>query len=165
MDEDSNAMFPGIISSIGQIGPKSTNLVAEPAQVMVLVPGTRAKEAENSLASLKMYIYIFVFFIFVVLLGIGFYYYKKRPKYEGRELPGAYEKPITKVAFKAPPKETTEVLYTKIYEEPLNPTMITYDDIVDVVGEIPVWSINDDVAPIENDEKVSENSADSILNL
>jgi hypothetical protein len=165
MDEESTEMFPGILSSMGQVGPKSSNLVAEPAQVMVLVPGTRAKQAESSLASLKMYIYLFAFFVLMVLIAIAYYYYRKKPKYEGRELPGAYEPKIKvpELAKQEPiPERLDDLVNDVVVDDVVDNVYDAFnnDDIVDVYGEIPVWSTNDDIAPIENDEKVSENSAE-----
>ena len=175
---DQNAMFPGIINSISENGPKSSNLVAEPAQVMVLVPGTRAKEAENSLAKLKTYIYLFCFIVLLIFVCIFMYYfYRRKSRYEGRELPGAYETNLTsvdkieKIDEPFRPERTEKLDRPDRPERPERPNVtqekITVEsfiqpveDIIDITGEIPTWNLSDDVAPIENDEKVSENSAE-----
>ena len=164
-------MFSGIFTAGQQTeGPKSSNLIAEPAQVMVLVPGTRAQKAENSLANLKNYIIGFGFLFLVILIVVGLYlFFKRRTKYEARALPGPISssnslKASDKLHAKSsatPQQEQSNSILSNLSTEPLDlgniGTSGPKDDIIKISGKLPIWNITDDTV-LPEEPKVSENS-------
>ena len=129
--------------------PKDANLIAEPAQVVVMVPGTRAKTAEGALANLKNVI-VCAFLVFIMGL-LMFLYYKlqgSKAKYEGQILPGIrpesnmpeiplpiFEKPVAaSPAAPAAPAATPAALEMPQRHE---------EDIIHIVGDIPTWAEDD----------------------
>ena len=166
-------MFSGIFTAGQQNeGPKSSNLIAEPAQVMVLVPGSRAQKAENSLASLKNYLVGFAFLFFIVIVLVGLYlFFKRRTKYEARALPGPV-KESQKNTFNADHKanvsslnindEQSNSVLSNLSAEPLGPLgplgpAGPKDDIIKISGKLPIWNLTDDTV-LPEEPKVSENS-------
>lgn len=177
-------MFKGIFSTLNaqSLGPKSSALIstvqtsqltaanqamnsqipagmiAEPAQVMVLVPGTRAQQAETKLASFKFYAYVIAFALLAVGLSVVYFFFWRRPVYEGRELPGAVKsirsktKSVIETSVKPEAKEEYPDKFTLKQEKPYLKDL--QEDIVPVIGPLPTWSSEDTV---ELETKVSEN--------
>ena len=153
-------MFSGIFTAGQQIeGPKSSNLIAEPAQVMVLVPGARAQKAESSLATLKSYIIGFGFIFILVFVLFGAYMlFKRRTKYEARSLPGPIaEKKNVLPNVVMPENEQTNIQATTSSLKQATLKRQDEDDIIIISGKLPIWSITEDTVQPE-EPKVSENS-------
>lgn len=127
-------------------------MTAEPAQVMVYVPNTRALAAESSLSSLKWAI---VFVLIVMSFCLYAYFYvrhrRKEAKYEGTTLPS--------VTIDLPP--VAPVATTALVEAVKAPEPQFSEDVVSVTGPIPIWTVNED-DPVE--ARVDENS-NTILDL
>lgn len=153
-------------------------MIAEPAQVMVMVPGTRTAQAESRLATLRSYIFSFILVaVGLLVFGLCYYFIKKR-NYEGRELPGAikglYAKPLKQKisnsndsrlptalannnhvqALKKPEETKEEVELNAL--PPLTSSLVQ-EDIVQVYGILPIWTNSDIVSEVV-ETKVSENN-------
>jgi hypothetical protein len=143
------------------------NLVAEPAQVMVLVP--KQREAVTELKLLKQKLYLFA--LIVVLLFAVYVWYKLKRWWNGPSvpeqvhvLPGPHTFHVKEIATE-PVKEfvTQERSYEpkesiRVHESIPNVRLPSKDDIVEVHGPIPVWSWPEDV-PTDNETKVSDTTA------
>ena len=132
------------ISPEGSIGPKSS-MIAENAQVVVMVPGGRAEKAESALSKIKTNIAIVTVMFFCVLLAVIVFMFlkfmQKRPVYEGKTLPSAHQ-------------EKVEVEKAVELVKPQKSKKITIEEnIIHVVGPIPTWA---DVDSDKNEPRVSE---------
>jgi hypothetical protein len=159
-----NAMFSGFANVAL---PKDANLIAEPAQVVVMVPGTRAKTAEGALANLKNVI-ICAFLVFILGLLLFLYYKVQGSKrnYEGQVLPGIAPLDSPTIALgplkptQEPPKDlTTSKPVYDIIEKPAPPE----EDIVHIMGDIPTWAEDD--ASDEIDKKITDTDETIIAKL
>ena len=142
-------------------GPQGANMIAEPAQLVVLVPGT--KTGEQLLSKVKAYAMI----ASMVLLGLFILFVatswrsRKKPAsdYAGTTLPGAF---VT--AGEAPVAEAP-VVKAPVVKEPVSKMAPTapqmpepeQEDIVRVTGIIPVWNLSDAVEPEQDEKRVTEN--------
>ena len=160
-------------------------LIAEKGQVMVIVPGERAKKAETSLAALQStLVWAFVAFLIIVVAYIYFFWFKKPVEYQGRALPaiGTIDdadapKPGTAQTGSAhlgsPKKTMVKQESRKIqldnfvqknhYEDSDEvPSAPSQDDIIRVVPPFPVYSNYDHEEVPDNEKKVSDTDADII---
>ena len=149
----------------------NSGLIAEPAKVMVLVPGTRAEKAESALAKLKSYINIFIGLFILILCAVAYFIFKKKPKaeYVGTSLPGFDSKNVpdlSKVQKGAPKKAPQTAPLTaplpapqmeRAIEGPPKIVRLDHDDIVKVEGPLPISSEDEKHDQTEN--RVSENDA------
>jgi len=171
-----NEMFSGFANVAL---PKDANLIAEPAQVVVMVPGTRAKTAEGALANLKNVIVI-VFLVFILAL-LMFVYYKVQgsgAKYEGQILPGirtASEDVKPTLPFvTVPPRLSTALVKAEVPK----PTAIVakekdfsikafqpepLEDIIQITGDIPTWP--EDETSDDIDKKITDTDESIIAKL
>lgn len=155
-------MFSGIFGGLTTEPKQSSlitksNLIAEPAQVMVMVPGTRTAQAEGKLAALRSFIFGFVILFVVAIVSIVCYYLFKNKKYDGRELPGAIKSlKIPEVKSKPKISEEEKIIEPRISSMPSLSSTIASEDIVQVYGTLPIWSTNEQVSEVE--PKVSENN-------
>jgi len=145
--------------------PKDANLIAEPAQVVVMVPGTRAKTAEGALANLKNVI-LCAFLVFILGLLLFLYYKVQGSKrnYEGQVLPGIA--PLDSPTIVSRPlelpeqaKEVSQFKPADFIEKPAPPE----DDIVHIMGDIPTWAEDD--ASDEIDKKITDTDETIIAKL
>lgn len=135
-----------------------SGMMAEPAQVMVLVPNTRALEAETKLSTIKYYLAaIFVCFILIATIYVYILTRRKADMYKGKALPSVVEDPLEPV--KEPVKVIRFEPEARIIEQHIEEPQ---DDIVSIVGAIPVWAVKDSDDSAE--ARVDESSA-NILNL
>jgi hypothetical protein len=177
MDDD---MFAGIgLQNINSTdsGIKSAalipeGLIAEKGQVMVIVPGDRAKKAEMSLAALQStLVWTLAGFVLIVGLYIYFFWFKKPVEYQGRALPAIG-------VIDEEPKEAREPTLAKgkqskkiqlsDFEKDISvhddevPSMPEPDlDVIRVMPPFPVYSNFDHEEP-DNEKKVSDTDADII---
>lgn len=140
--------------------PKDANMIAEPAQVVVMVPGTRAATAEGALANLKnIIISVFLLCILAIIIFIYFKMKGSSAKYEGRILPGIrteiQEKPVKTVHPK--PEEIKFDIPQSV------PVFQKSDDIIKIQGDIPTWT--EDEMSDEIDKKVTETDESIIAKL
>lgn len=166
-------------------GSTRPGLVAEPAQVMVLVPGGRAEAAESALRRLKSY--ITGFGVILGLIGIAIVWWKRRSAVptglEGaRALPGIDVGPVTlpgimkvgpqhgleteRLALATPsslvPPPSRHSRPPPVASPPPRPTPssllteVAEDDIVPVIGQLPIWS-NPEEPPEDQETRVSDN--------
>ncbi len=161
---------------------KAPGMIAEPAQVMVLMPGTRAEKAETALSQLKTYISIVsVCAIIVVLFGLYFWFRggSKKPEYAGKTLPGISQaepskmEPINRAPVnrgplagpmntKFPLPEPAGPINTFAGPATVEKPRISFEDIVHVDGRIPIWEPPEESTAGE--KRVSEND-ESIANI
>jgi len=166
---------------------KTPGMTAEPAQVMVLMPGTRAEKAENALSQLKSYIAIastcFVIGVFMML----YFWFRsgKKPEYAGKTLPGIASVPagpsvpsvplvpsgplksvpLSGPSALRPPQAPTAPQAPQAPQAPPAPRpehRITFEDIVPVEGRIPIWDTPEE--SVAGEKRVSEND-ESIANI
>lgn len=154
---------------VSQESIANSGLIAEPAKVMVLVPGTRAEKAESALAKLKSYINIFIGLFILILCAVAYFIFKKKPKaeYVGTSLPGFDSKnvPDLSKAKKGPPKKApqtgpaiaTAPAMDRQIEGPPKIVRLDHDDIVKVEGPLPISTEDEKHDQTEN--RVSENDA------
>ena len=147
-------------------------LIAEKGQVMVIVPGDRAKKAEMSLAALQStLVWTLAGFVLIVGLYIYFFWFKKPVEYQGRALPAIG-------VIDEEPKEAREPTLAKgkqskkiqlsDFEKDISvhddevPSMPEPDlDVIRVMPPFPVYSNFDHEEP-DNEKKVSDTDADII---
>ena len=161
---NANAAMPKGVSYMGSTntvtslkGPLDSNLVAEPAQVVVLMP---KRSSEGLLERIKTYsLYVLIGF---VVLGILYVYltWKSRP-YEGRVLPGVAKQSMdTKWDTFAATQHEIETIEPVRAPEPVvapvavrAPRSVQQDneDIFKISGSIPVWDSPEE--PIDIIEK------------
>lgn len=168
----------------GQAFQTPPGMIAEPAKVMVLVPGTRAEKAETALASLRQYINIFIGLFILVIVAVIYFWLRRKPKteeYLGSALPGIIFdsqklKDLTKKAAvsKAAGNKTASVQIGPTassvppapqVREQGPPKILKMDpeDIIKIDGPLPIWTVeSDDSNTVE--PRVSENDQ-SIANI
>lgn len=181
-------MFSILADGLKTEGPKS-NMIAEPAQVVVMMPNSRVNKAEAELRDLKTGIVVVGLFVFGLII-LGLWWALSRPRQSLDVMPSMQRRPNTTntvdfIAKKAelkedillggPPQLGPQVgpqlkpakqLEAPIRSEPHKLNLIErrkpeavelpLDDIVRVVGHIPVWDLEDkDIV----ETKVSESDA------
>lgn len=149
-------------------------LIAEKGQVMVIVPGDRAKKAETSLAALQgTVVWAFVAFLAIVVLYIYFFWFKKPAEYQGRSLPAIGK--IDDDAEKLATPQTSQLIIKNKKRIQLNdhfkdtieessddvPSAPAQEDIIRVSPPFPVFSNYEHEVP-DNEKKVSDTDADII---
>jgi hypothetical protein len=182
MDDD---MFAGIgLQNINSTdsGIKSAalipeGLIAEKGQVMVIVPGERAKKAEMSLAALQStLVWTLAGFVLIVGLYIYFFWFKKPVEYQGRALPaiGVIDEetkeqvdPLKNIKHVKLVKQSKKIQLTDFEKDiPVHddevPSMPEPElDVIRVMPPFPVYSNFDHEEP-DNEKKVSDTDADII---
>ena len=146
-------MFSGLMVPEAKIGPQGANMIAEPAQVMVLVP----QSATQTLKAIQTGLWAFGAFIVLALVAFGVWQWRRKvpDDYHGTMLPGAPSSsgpPSTAANSPGP--------IAKDLEAPVKHDVVVrnVDDIVQVSGPLPVWYTETDVAPAD-EAKVTENDA------
>ena len=167
--ESKKFMTPISSSMINNTPP---GMIAEPAQVVVLMPGSRAEKAENALGQLKTYISIFSTIAGIIIISAFYFWFRgsKKPHYSGKTLPGIAIPDATVMIDRAkeaskpaasygPSPEATE----KYEKQPVIKPVVSFEDIVHVDGPIPIWDTPDE-EPTSGEKRVSEND-ESIANI
>lgn len=149
-----------------------SGMIAEPAQVMVMVPGTRAQTAENALGTLKTYITVFATVVVIGLFAMVYFWFfkEKKPQYAGKTLPGIADFQESRPEVQARPEskpngpwpESRPVRPTALGPEMPVPKSISFEDIVSVDGPFPVWDTPEETS--NSEKRVSEND-ESIANI
>lgn len=166
-------MTPMASNMITQTG--MNGMIAEPAQVMVMVPGTRAQTAENALGTLKTYITVFATVVVLGLFAMMYFWFfkEKKPQYAGKTLPGIADFQESRPDVQARPEskpngpvrpwpESRPVRPTALSAEMPVPKSISFEDIVSVDGPFPVWDTPEETS--NSEKRVSEND-ESIANI
>jgi len=120
---------------------------AEPAQLMVVMPNRELK-AESMLSSLKMKLYFAAtILVLCLLLYIYVTWWRQRPEYEGRPLPGVVPivqelpKPVKRIQLDEPivPAKAPEVPLPKASE-----VLPFVKEPIHIYGPIPVWDTTEE---------------------
>jgi len=170
----SDGLRAGSVTSV--MKPLNSGMIAEPAQVVVLVPGNRANAAEASLASLKTYISMGLF-VSVALFAtyVYFSFFKKSSKkiYDGKALPGISEGLMNALESNVKNEHPKMILkdtkiipqsapHSSLHSSPQQSTTHN-EDVVYIQGPLPVWNLPESSQDIL--EKRVDESDQSILNL
>ena len=162
---ESKKFVTPIASTMINASAPPPGMIAEPAQVVVLMPGSRAEKAESALGKIKMYIAIVSTLVVVAMLFLFYFWLRgsSKPQYAGKTLPGITLKDTAPsnqlIQQQALPQASQQ---TPQQPAPVQKKVISFEDIVSITGPIPIWEAGEE--DIVNEKRISEND-DSIANI